>query len=140
MKFLRSMVGYMIAGTIVMSVWNELGSFGIFGGYLAAGIIIGPMWFMNHYLNLTGNEDDAAFVDMGLAIGICGIARDTFMQGTSVFSDALPTIALVIVGAVIGGVVAAAFEKSVAKEEQRDENAPEPGMTEKELDRLVGEE
>ena len=31
--------------TIVMSVWNELGSFGIFGGYLAAGIIIGPMWF-----------------------------------------------------------------------------------------------
>ena len=35
MKFLRSMVGYTIAGTIVMSVWNELGSFGIFGGYLA---------------------------------------------------------------------------------------------------------
>lgn len=32
MKFLRSMVGYMVAGTIVMSVWNELGSFGIFGG------------------------------------------------------------------------------------------------------------
>ena len=132
MKFLRSMVGYTIAGTIVMSVWNELGSFGIFGGYLAAGIIIGPMWFMNHYLNLTGNEDDA--------IGICGIARDTFMQGSSVLTDALPTIALVIVGAVIGGIVAAAFEKSVAKEEQRDEKAPEPGMTEKELDRLVGEE
>lgn len=95
---------------------------------------------MNHYLNLTGNEDDAAFVDMGLAIGVCGIARDSFMQGASVFSDALPTIALVIVGAVIGGIVAAAFEKSVAKEEQRDEKAPEPGMTEKELDRLVGEE
>ncbi len=91
MKFLRSMVGYTIAGTIVMSVWNELGSFGIFGGYLAAGIIIGPMWFMNHYLNLTGNEDDAAFVDMGLAIGICGIARDTFMQGSSVLTDAFIT-------------------------------------------------
>ena len=62
------------------------------------------------------------------------------MQGSSVLTDALPTIALVIVGAVIGGIVAAAFEKSVAKEEQRDEKAPEPGMTEKELYRLVGEE
>ncbi|MBX8935535.1 Lin0368 family putative glycerol transporter subunit [Enterococcus gilvus] len=140
MKFLRSMVGYMIAGTIVMSVWNELGSFGIFGGYLAAGIIIGPMWFMNHYLNLTGNEDDAAFVDMGLAIGVCGIARDSFMHGASAFSASLPTIALVVVGAALGGIVAAAFEKSVAKETLREEKAPEPGMTEKELDRLIGEE
>ncbi len=140
MKFLRSMVGYMIAGTIVMSVWNELGSFGIFGGYLAAGIIIGPMWFMNHYLNLTGNEDDAAFVDMGLAIGVCGIARDSFIQGATAFTASLPTIAIVIVGATLGGIVAAAFEKSVAKEELREEKAPEPGMTEKELDRLVGEE
>ncbi|GCF94752.1 hypothetical protein NRIC_26430 [Enterococcus florum] len=140
MKFLRSMLGYMIAGTIVMAVWNELGSFGIFGGYLAAGIIIGPMWFMNHYVNLTGNEDDAAFVDMGLAIGVCGIMRDTLMQGTSALTASLPTIALVVAGAALGGIVAAAFEKSISAEKQREAAAPEPGMTEKELDRLVGEE
>ena len=58
MKFLRSMVGYTIAGTIVMSVWNELGSFGIFGGYLAAGIIIGPMWFMNCLLYTSPSPRD----------------------------------------------------------------------------------
>lgn len=136
MKFLRSMVGYMIAGAIVMTVWNELGSFGIFGGYLAAGIIIGPMWFMNHYINLTGNEDDAAFVDMGLAIGVCGIMRDTMLNGSEAFMGSLPTIMLVIVGAIVGGVVAAAFEKSMSSESERESDAPEPGMTEKELDRL----
>ncbi|MEO1771515.1 Lin0368 family putative glycerol transporter subunit [Candidatus Enterococcus ferrettii] len=136
MKFLRSMVGYMVAGVIVMTVWNELGSFGIFGGYLAAGIIIGPMWFMNHYVNLTGNEDDAAFVDMGLAIGVCGIMRDTMMNGTAAFTASLPTIGIVILGAIAGGIVAAAFEKSMSVENEREINAPEPGMTEKELDRL----
>lgn len=136
MKFLRSMVGYMVAGAIVMTVWNELGSFGIFGGYLAAGIIIGPMWFMNHYINLTGNEDDAAFVDMGLAIGVCGIMRDTMLNGSEAFMGSLPTIMLVIVGAIVGGVVAAAFEKSMSAESERESEAPEPGMTEKELDRL----
>ncbi len=136
MKFLRSMVGYMVAGAIVMSVWNELGSFGIFGGYLAAVIIIGPMWFMNHYVNLTGNEDDAAFVDMGLAIGVCGIMRDTMLNGAEAFTSSLPTIMIVIFGAIAGGVVAAAFEKSMSSENERDAKAPEPGMTEKELDRL----
>jgi hypothetical protein len=137
MKFLRGLIGYTIAGMIVMAVWGELGAFGIFGGYLAALIIIGPMWFMNHFVNLTGNEDDAAFVDMGLAIGICGIMRDTFINGTNSLVSSLPTIGLVFVGAVLGGIVAAAVEKSMASETEVDELAPEPGMTGKELDRLV---
>lgn len=140
MKFVRSFVGYLIAGTIVMAVWSQLGSFGIFGGYLAAGIIIGPMWFMNHYLNLTGNDDDAAFVDMGLAIGVCGIARDAFMKGSFTVGESLPIIILVIIGATLGGIVAASFEKSLSKETLRDEKAPEPGMTEKEMNRLVSED
>ncbi|MBL1230452.1 hypothetical protein IW492_14560 [Enterococcus sp. BWB1-3] len=140
MKFLRSIVGYMIAGIIVMAVWGELGSFGIFGGYLAAGIIIGPMWFMNHYLNLTGNEEDAAFVDMGLAIAICGLARDTFMHGGSALSASIPTIALVAGGAAFGGLAAAVFEKSMSVEKAAEEQAPEPGMTEKELKKLAIEE
>ncbi|MEF3399445.1 hypothetical protein V4R14_01515, partial [Listeria monocytogenes] len=51
MKFFRGMIGFCIAGMIVMSVWTPLAeNYGIFGGYLAAFIIIGPMWFMNHYV------------------------------------------------------------------------------------------
>ncbi|MBO0446384.1 hypothetical protein JZO78_08510 [Enterococcus ureilyticus] len=137
MKFIRGLIGYTIAGMIVMAVWGQLGAFGIFGGYLAAFIIIGPMWFMNHFVNLVGNEDDAAFVDMGLAIGVCGIMRDTFMNGTESLVSSLPTIGLVIIGAVIGGIVASAIEKSMAKETEHEATAPEPGITEKELDRLA---
>lgn len=137
MKFIRGLVGYTIAGMLVMAVWGQLGAFGIFGGYLAALIIIGPMWFMNHFVNLVGNKDDAAFVDMGLAIGVCGIMRDTFMNGTESLVSSLPTIGLVVVGAILGGIVAAAFEKNMAKDDEHEETAPEPGMTGKELDRLA---
>ncbi|MGX6962671.1 Lin0368 family putative glycerol transporter subunit [Vagococcus xieshaowenii] len=136
MKFFRSFIGYLIAGVVVMAVWGELGKFGIFGGFLAAGIIIGPLWYMNHYVNLTGNLDDASFVDMGLAIGVCGIMRDTFMTGTSSLIDSIPTILLVIVGSALGGIVAAAIEKSMAKDDTFETESPEPGMNELELNNL----
>lgn len=116
MKWIRSLLGYTIVATIVMSVWSEMGSFGIFGGYAAAIIIIGPMWFLNHYLNLTDNKAEAAFVDMGLAIGVAGIMRDTFIQGTEVLISGLPTIILVVIGAVLGGVCAAYVERDMAKD------------------------
>lgn len=138
MKFFRAFIGYMIAGLLVMSVWGELqGAGGIFGGYLAATIIIGPMWFMNHYVNLVGNGDDAAFVDMGLGIGVAGIFRDVFLNDFSALTGALPTILIVCAGAVCGGLVAAAIEKNMAKEEgQMEENAPEPGMNTREMEKI----
>ena len=123
MKFLRAFIGYMIAGSLVMAVWGELDSVGIFGGYLAALIIIGPMWFMNHYVNLVGNPDDAAFVDMGLAIGVAGIFRDVFLNDVSALTGALPTIGMVALGAICGGLVAAAIEKNMAKDAEKESEA-----------------
>ena len=137
MKFFRSFVGYCIAGMIVMAVWSQLGAYGIFGGYLAAIMIIGPMWYMNHYINLTGNEDDAAFVDMGLAIAVCGIMRDTFIQGGSAFVASLPTILLVICGATLGGITAAYIEKNMAKKKDFiNENPREPGLGRSDFEKL----
>ncbi len=137
MKFFRSFVGYCIAGMIVMAVWSQLGTYGIFGGYLAAIIIIGPMWYMNHYINLTGNEDDAAFVDMGLAIAVCGIMRDTFIQGGDAFSTSLPTILLVGCGAALGGITAAFIEKDMAKKKEFvNENPREPGLRRSDFEKL----
>lgn len=107
MKFFRGMIGFCIAGMIVMSVWTPLAeNYGIFGGYLAAFIIIGPMWFMNHYVGLIENDEDALFVDMAVGIGICGIMRDVFMQGGGELVSSLPTIGLVAIGAVLAGIVA----------------------------------
>ena len=137
MKFFRSFVGYCIAGMIVMAVWSQLGAYGIFGGYLAAIMIIGPMWYMNHYINLTGNEDDAAFVGMGLAIAVCGIMRETFLQGGSAFVASLPTILLVICGATLGGITAAYIEKDMAKKKDFiNENPREPGLRRSDFEKL----
>lgn len=117
MKFLRSMLGYMIAGMIVMSVWDGfVGSYGIFGGFFAAFIIIGPMWFLNHYVGLIENPDEYAFVDMAVGIGITGIFRDIFMKGVGEFVNTIPTLLLVMLGAVIAGLVSAAIEKNMEKQ------------------------
>lgn len=132
MKFFRSFLGYMIAGVFVMSVWDGLvGAAGIFGGYLAAIILIGPLWFMNHYLNLVDNKDGVAFVDMGLAIGVCGIFRDAFIHGGEALTSSLPTIGIVALGAIAGGLVATAIERDMAKD-LLEEPMPEPGATKSE--------
>lgn len=117
MKFIRSTIGYMIAGLIVMSVWGAFaGAYGIAGGWFAALIIIGPMWFMNHFLGLIHHEPDSAFVDMGLGIGLAGIFRDAFMNGWGHVGSSVPTILLVCVGAVLGGYVAAKIEEDMEKD------------------------
>lgn len=117
MKFVRSTLGYMIAGMIVMSVWGAFAdAYGIAGGYFAAFIIIGPMWFMNHYLGLIKHDSDSAFVDMGLGIALCGIFRDAFLNGFSTVAASLPTILLVVLGAVLGGLFAAKIEEDMEKD------------------------
>lgn len=137
MKLFRSTLGYCIAGTVVMSVWGPLQYIGMWGGFLAATIIIGPMWFMNHYTNLVGNDDDASFVDMGLAIAICGITRDSAMQGIEALISSLPTIILVTIGATLGGIAAALVEKDMAKKKDFINNNPkEPGPTRIDFEKL----
>lgn len=112
MSFVQRMIGYAFAGMLAMTGWGALAdNLGLIGGVLAGLLIIFPMWLMNHYNNLTLQEPDAAFVDMGLAIGVTGVARDIFMSGDAgVFVDALPTFILVILGAAAGGFMAAQFE------------------------------
>ncbi|MER2002240.1 MAG: hypothetical protein ABS896_06465 [Carnobacterium inhibens] len=132
MKFLRSTLGYMIAGMVVMTVWDGfVGPYGIVGGFFAAFIIIGPMWFMNHYVGLIDNPDEFAFVDMAVGIGITGIFRDIFMKGVGEFVASVPTLLLVILGAVIAGLVAAAIEKDMEKKQQPADDEPGPGYNNK---------
>lgn len=114
MSFVQKIIGFAFAGMLAMSGWGALvDNLGLIGGVLAALLIIYPMWLMNHYNNLTDQADDAAFVDMGLAIGVAGISRDIFLAGGDIglLVDALPTLILVILGAATGGFVAAQIEK-----------------------------
>ena len=119
MKFFRSTLGFMIVGLFVGGVWGVFAEkYGIAGGWFAALALIGPMWFLNHYVGLITNEGDGSFVDMGLGVGIACFMRDTFKLGISSAVESLPTLLLVAAGAVIGGIVAAAIERHMAKEKE----------------------
>lgn len=118
MKFFRAIIGYFIAGLLVMSIWNGLvDSYGIAGGYMAAIIIIGPMYYLNHYIGLIDIPEDHAFVDMAFGIGVAGIFRDIFMNGFEAFTSTIPTLSLVIIGAIIGGIAAGFIEENMEKEQ-----------------------
>ncbi len=117
MKFIRSTVGFTIAGMFVMSIWgNWVGLYGNLGGWLAALVIIGPMWFLNHYIGLVDNPGDYAFVDMAWGIAWVGIMRDVFGTAGKTFDftrliESLPTIGLVTIGAALAALAINAFKK-----------------------------
>ena len=117
LKFVRSTLGFMIAGMLVMTAFDAFAwQYGLAGGVFATFIVIGPMWFMNHYVGLIKNVDGHAFVDMTMGIGLTGIFRDTFIKGIPAFVDSIPTLALVVLGAVLAGFVAAAIETDMEKD------------------------
>lgn len=125
MKFIRSTLGYMIAGMLVMSVWGGVidGEIGTVGGILAGFLIIGVGWFLNHHRGLIYHGPDSGFIDMGLGVAMVGIFRDMWIsvlsEGTiSGLTTALPTLGLVLIGGVLGGIAAALIERDLDKDKE----------------------
>lgn len=125
MKHVGTIIGTCIAGMLVMSVWGafvtSVENGGIMAGWFAALIIIGPMWMLNHYIGIINN--DGAFVDMALGIGIAGVMRDYFTIGWAekfgaagtALTQSLPTIFWVCLGGALGGAAAVMLEKHMQK-------------------------
>ena len=125
MKFIRSTIGYMFAGMVVMSVWGGVidGDIGTVGGILAGFLIIGVMWFLNHHLGLIYHGPHSGFVDLGLGVGMTGIFRDMWISvltngNIDPLISGIPTIALVIIGGVLGGILAAIVERDLNKDKE----------------------
>ena len=107
MPFFTSILGFLIAGIIPNTFWGIfINNFGILGGWLAAFVIIGTLWYVNHYIGLIENKTDSAFVDMGLGIAICSTTKDILISGTGELINSLPTLAYVSIGGILGGVTA----------------------------------
>lgn len=122
LKRLGIILGSAIAGIFVMSVWGAFASaYGIGGGWFAGFIIIGPMWYMNHYLGILSNE--GAWIDMALGIGVAGTMRDVFLHGGQAFTSSLPTLILVIAGGITGGITAAMLEKHIVNAQKEEDVA-----------------
>lgn len=120
MRHVGTILGSAIAGIFVMSVWGGFAeAYGIAGGWFAGLIIIGSMWYLNHYLGLIDNP--GAFIDMGLGIGVAGFMRDVFINGSHVAVESLPTLVIVLVGGACGGVAAVMMEKHWVKSKAEEE-------------------
>ncbi|KGG80947.1 hypothetical protein Y919_03315 [Caloranaerobacter azorensis H53214] len=124
MKHLGTVLGAAIAGIFVMSVWGAfVQAYGIAGGWFAGLIIIGTMWYLNHYVGIHNNE--GAWVDMALGIGVTGFMRDVFIKGGQAGIESLPTLIVVILGGIVGGITAAKLEKYLAEKNGEKEEVKE---------------
>lgn len=112
-RHLGTICGSAIAGMFVMSVWGAFaGAYGIAGGWFAGFIIIGTMWYMNHYIGIHNN--DGAWVDMACGIAVTGYMKGVFVEGAQAGIDSIPTLVLVLVGGVVGGVIAGLIQKNLS--------------------------
>lgn len=116
MKQLGTFIGSMIAGILVFAVWGELASsYGLIGGWFAALVTIGLSWSVCHYAGVIDNKDGAAWVDLGLPVGVAGTSLGVF-NGLPLAS-ALPTLGVLAIGAICGGIAAAIVLDSQSTEE-----------------------
>jgi hypothetical protein len=117
MIYIRTIIGAAIAGILAMSIWGAYASaYGVAGGWLAAIMIIGIMWFLNHFVGLIHNP--GASVDMALGIAVTGTMRDIFIKGPQNAMDSVPTLLLVVLGGITGGIVAVMCQRSINQVEQ----------------------
>lgn len=110
--FLRSTLGFCMAGIVLNNAWSIfVNMFGIKGGWISALILTGTLWFINHHLGVVENKKEAMFIDMGLAVGLCSLIRDSLLKGISGLVSSMPTFACVLIGGVIAGVLGGYLQK-----------------------------
>lgn len=111
-RFIKSMFGFFMAAVVINTGWGFFPKlFGVRGGWISALIFTGSMWYLNHYKGLVNNEQDAAFIDMGLAIGLSLIVRDLIKNGAQAMIGSLPTLSCVCIGGILAGVAGGYIQK-----------------------------
>ncbi len=90
---------------LVIMLWGKFVElWGIIGGYLAAMLIPGTMWIINHGIsNHFIKQTGTVWIDMTWAVGI-GVFISSKIQGGKVIK-AKNTIGAVIVGSIVSGYV-----------------------------------
>lgn len=123
MKFIKSTFGYFLASIIINGFWGVFtNEFGVLGGYAAALCLTGSCWYINHYLGLIKNDDDTAFIDMALGIGLSLVVKGYILNGVNSIVSSMPTFVCVAVGAILGGYVSVLIEKRMAEENLKKES------------------
>lgn len=127
MRIVRAIIGGFIAAIVINGGWGVfVENIGPLGGVLAATVLIGTMWFLNHYIGLIPNENNCAFIDMGLSISIACIFRDIIRLGSiKLITTSIPTFVLVIIGGAIGGTISVFVKKEMLKDKESNKGIKE---------------
>lgn len=71
--YLSTFAGSAICGGFAFGIWPELWkTYGLMGGWLAATLIIGIMWYMNHYNGAILNPPGKIWLDQAGALVLPG--------------------------------------------------------------------
>lgn len=112
MKFFKSIIGFILAGVLFNKLWIIFTEkFGISGGWIAALVLVAPLWFLNHYIGLIENDKEHAFLDMAFGVAVANLTYELLTKGVSNFSKSIPTFLCVIIGSILGGLFSALVEK-----------------------------
>ncbi len=118
MRSLGSFIGGAIAGMFVFGIWPAMWqTYGVFGGWISAFIIISISWYLCHYIGVIDNKPGAATVDMAVGIAMSGTVSGMVKQGLPL-GAAVPTIVLAVIGGALGGLVAGMLSEAIAQKDK----------------------
>jgi uncharacterized membrane protein YfcA len=104
MTFIKTTLGYFLAALITATIWPFLvNTFGLIGGFLAAPLLITPLWYLNHRKGLIYQPKEAVFIDMSLAIAVSAWLRDMLRNDINGFTLSLPTLITVSIAGIFAG-------------------------------------
>ncbi len=98
-------IGGAIVGSMAFGIWPEMWkSYGIMGGFMAATIVIGITWYMNHWLGVIENGPGRLWIDQGLAVFGSGIAwaMVRFYPDSHIW-QIMPTLVCCVIGGLLAG-------------------------------------
>lgn len=102
---LLTIIGSFVFTFLVLTLWGRLvNSVGPVGGYIAALMIPGTMWILNHGIkNHFIYQTGSVWIDMAWAVGI-GVCVSSKIKGKKIFK-AKNTIIAAIAGGLLGAVI-----------------------------------
>lgn len=104
---IATLVGAFIFPFVIRMTWGKMVEhFGPIGGWLAAAMVVGTIWCLNHGVGLM-TQSGEVWIDMGLAAGV-GVFVASVVRGGKI-SKAKGNILAAIVGGIIGGLLLSFF-------------------------------
>lgn len=100
---IATVVGAFIFPFVIRLMWGKMVEhWGPIGGWVAAAMIVGTIWTLNHGVGLMTQAGDA-WVDMGLAAGV-GVFVASVVRGGKA-NKATSNILAAIAGGLLGGLI-----------------------------------